>query len=232
MNIAATILYLVLFINAFNFLDGADGIAAGVTAVIAIAYLLLPSGVLRAVGSADAWALLGACAGFLLFNFPPAKIFLGDSGSSVLGFTVALLGLELHRANGPGQAPLLFPLLVASVAILDVILAVVRRLRHGRSPLQGDRRHFYDLLRNTGWPARRIALTCYALTGALVTAGLATLHRGFMLQLVTYLLVTGVLLAIGASLGSLRGEQTHQSEPAESEAFWREASASRLRQKA
>jgi UDP-GlcNAc:undecaprenyl-phosphate/decaprenyl-phosphate GlcNAc-1-phosphate transferase len=92
--IFAQCLFLILFVNAFNFLDGVNGLAAGITAVIALGYALVPGAALSAFGGAVAWSLLGASAGFLFFNFPPAKIFIGDSGSTVLGFSVAILGLD------------------------------------------------------------------------------------------------------------------------------------------
>ena len=96
--IVAQCLLVIVFVNAFNFLDGADGLAAGITAVIALAYAALPGVGLSAFGNAVAWSLLGACVGFLFFNFPPAKIFMGDSGSTVLGFCVAFR-TGLHRRS-------------------------------------------------------------------------------------------------------------------------------------
>lgn len=93
---------MILFVNAFNFLDGMDGLAAGITMVIALGYALFPGVALGALGYAVAWSLQGACAGLLFFNFPPAKIFMGDSGSTVLGFSVAFLGLDFIGARGAG----------------------------------------------------------------------------------------------------------------------------------
>ncbi|MFZ0883486.1 MAG: MraY family glycosyltransferase [Candidatus Acidiferrales bacterium] len=202
---------------AFNFLDGADGLAAGVTSVIAFAYILFPGASLGAVGYALAWSLLGASAAFLVFNFPPAKIFMGDSGSSALGFSVAFLGLDFigaKSANSTTAAPtaLIFPLLVAALPLADAVFAILRRLESGRSPFQGDRRHFYDLLLAAGWAARRVAITCYLLTALL--AGLAWLAtQGNRKQ--TLLLGMGAavaLLCAGVWLGSLRpGPSEHHN---------------------
>ena len=119
--IVAQCLYVILFVNAFNFLDGADGLAAGITGVIALGYVVIAGFALSALW-ACAWlgVWLGACAGFLFFNFPPAKIFMGDSGSTVLGFSVAFLGLDFiaaHSDGGAGRAgSLLFTFLIAGVA--------------------------------------------------------------------------------------------------------------------
>jgi Glycosyl transferase family 4 len=159
---------------AFNFLDGADGLAAGVTTVIALAYILFPGAALGAIGSALAWSLLGTSAAILMFNFPPAKIIMGDSGSSALGFTVAFLGLEFIATNSPNTtaatAPI-FPLLVAALPLADPLFAILRRPASGHFPFLGDRRQFYDRLLAAGWTTRRVATTCYLLTGSL--AGLA-----------------------------------------------------------
>jgi UDP-GlcNAc:undecaprenyl-phosphate/decaprenyl-phosphate GlcNAc-1-phosphate transferase len=161
-------------------LDGADGVAAGITAVIALAYAALPGVGLSAFGNAVAWSLLGACVGFLFFNFPPAKIFMGDSGSTVLGFCVAFLGLDFMGARGGGDAArsVLFPFLIAGLPILDALVVVVRRVMKGRSPFRGDRGHFYDYLLGAGWTARRVAISSYLLTGVLGVLGWFAMQGG------------------------------------------------------
>jgi len=137
---------------SFNFLDGIDGLAAGIAGVIALAYIIFPGSAVGVVGCALAWSLLGACIGLLIFNFPPAKIFMGDSGSEALGFSVAFLGLDFIATKSANNAsPLLaFPLLVAALPLFDAILTILRRLESGRCPFHGDRRYFYDLLRAAG----------------------------------------------------------------------------------
>ena len=171
LNAAATCLLVAFFVSAFNMLDGADGIAGGTAAAIALGYIALPLGAISHFASVVAWSLLGTCLGFLLFNFPPAKIFMGDSGSAVLGFLVAFLGLDLYRSH-PGYGGYSFmPLLFAAVPLADATLAVMRRLGERRSLFEGDRSHFYDLLLQRGWSQRRVALFCYTLTGFAVLLG-------------------------------------------------------------
>jgi UDP-GlcNAc:undecaprenyl-phosphate/decaprenyl-phosphate GlcNAc-1-phosphate transferase len=201
--------WVVLFVNAFNFLDGTDGLAAGVTGVIAAAYILASGAALGTIGYALAWSLLGATAAFLVFNFPPAKIFMGDSGSSTLGFSVAFLGLDLiaaKNANTTSATALIFPLLVAALPLADALLAILRRVKTRRSPFQGDRRHFYDLLLAAGWTTRRVAITCYLLTAIL--AGLAWLAtQGGAKRIALLGIAAGVaLLWATLWLGALRSE--------------------------
>lgn len=189
---------------AHNFLDGADGIVAGITAIIAIGYIFLPDGAHSNVGALVAWSLLGVSCGFLAFNFPPAKIFMGDSGSTALGFGVAYLGLDFYRASGTAASSLPFPILIAALPLIDAALAVLRRVQNRVSPFYGDRRHFYDLLLARGWSARTVALICYALTSALVITACLTRQAAFPLAFSSVGLSIGVLTVAAVKLGTLR----------------------------
>ena len=203
-SLVGTCLFVIVFVNAFNFLDGADGIAGGVAAIIALGYALLPVDALSGVGAAIAWTLVGVSCGFLAFNFPPAKIFMGDAGSTALGLGVAFLGLDFFRAGAATASQLPFPILVAALPLVDATLAVLRRLLGRVSPFYGDRRHFYDLLLARGSSVRAIALICYALTGALVIAASLARRAGFPLALIFLGLSVGALFAVAVKLGALR----------------------------
>lgn len=173
LNLPLTILFIVCFINALNMLDGADGLAAGVASIIAVAFILLTSSRIDPWGRVLQFSFLGSCIGFLLFNFPPAKIFMGDSGSTVLGFVLAVMSLNFYRHRPLGHDSALVPLLFAGVPLLDAAFAVVRRLGRGTSPFEGDRGHYYDLLLKSGWSARKVAFASYSATIMLVILGFA-----------------------------------------------------------
>lgn len=208
-NLAVVCFMALFFINAFNFLDGADGLCAGVAGIIAAAYLLMPGFALSSFGSAVAWSLLGVSAGFLVSNFPPARIFMGDSGSTVLGFGVAFLAFDFYRANAMtlrGLA-LAFPLLMSALPLLDGILAVLRRLHEKRSPLNGDRRHFYDLLLEIGWSPRKVTLTVYVVTAAMCVIAWMVLKSDFSQALLLSATSVGALLVAALRLGSLRSSE-------------------------
>jgi UDP-GlcNAc:undecaprenyl-phosphate GlcNAc-1-phosphate transferase len=211
--IVAQCLFVILFVNAFNFLDGADGLAAGITAAIALGYAAMPGVGLSAFGYAVAWSLLGACVGFLVFNFPPAKIFMGDSGSTVLGFSVAFLGLDFIGARGGGAAASssLFPFLIAGLPILDALVVVARRLMKGSSPFRGDRGHFYDFLLAAGWTARKLAVTCYLLTGFLGVMAWFAMQGGIRRSVILGLGAFGALLVAALCLGAGRLEAMKQA---------------------
>lgn len=206
-NILATCLFVIVFANAFNFLDGTDGLAAGVAGIIALAYIFAQSGLGLHFANNVAWSLLGACTGFLLFNFPPAKIFMGDSGSTALGFSVAFLGLDFFRSSGGTTPSLVFPVLLAGLPLIDAGLAVVRRLQHRASPFYGDRRHFYDLLLARRWSARRVAFACYAITAGLGAIGWIGLRSDSRLFLLLAAMSFAALLLAALRLGSLRIEE-------------------------
>lgn len=205
-NLVASCVLITLFINSFNFLDGSDGLCAGVTGIIAAAYLIFPGFALSLLGTTVAWSLLGVCFGFLVFNFPPAGIFLGDSGSTVLGFGIAFLGFDFYRMNALGghRPALTFPLLTASLPLLDGILAVLRRLYGGRSLSFGDRRHYYDLLLRLNWSPRNVALATYGLTTGMCLIAWLVLRSDFTPAFLLCATTIGALVVAALRLGSLR----------------------------
>ena len=204
LDAALTCIFVMLFVNAFNFFDGADGLAAGSAALVSLGYVLLYTSRAPSVGAAVAWSLLGTCLGFLLFNFPPAKIFMGDSGSTVLGFLIAFLGLDFYRVHHAVGTHLLLPLVFAGIPLLDLILAVFRRLKKRVSPFAGDRQHYYDLLQQRGWAARPIAIGSYLATVVLILLGLLCDRLNPGLAFAALSLTFASLILTAVRLGSLR----------------------------
>jgi len=153
-----TVVVVVLLLNAVNLLDGLDGLASGVGLAGAAGF----AAVLDGDGRVLALALAGALAGFLLWNRPPARIYLGDAGSYLLGTALAVL---LCEAWGSGQpvAVAAGSVLLVAVPVADTTVAVLRRARARRPLLLGDRGHVYDQLVDRGW-------TRSAATGACVLA--------------------------------------------------------------
>lgn len=167
----ATVVFVVFVLNAFNMLDGADGIAAGVTSIIAVGYLWLGPGVHSSLGSAVGWSLLASAASFLVFNFPTARIFLGDSGSTTLGFLVAFLSLDSVRVSSGNSSPFLAIMVFAAMPLADAVFSIIRRLWERKSPFCGDRGHLYDLLLLLGWSPQRVVFAYYSISGLLVFVG-------------------------------------------------------------
>jgi len=158
--------WIVLIINAFNFLDNMDGASAGI-AVIASSILFTAAAISGQVFIGGlALVFIGALLGFLVFNFPPAKIFMGDAGSLVVGFFVALLTLRTDYYQGQvGQRYLvLMPLLVMAVPLYDFISVTILRISQGKSPFVGDTQHFSHRLKRGGLTDTQTVLTLYLAT--------------------------------------------------------------------
>lgn len=169
--------------NSVNLVDGLDGLCSGVMAIVGLGFFLLASqlAALEVNPQADALRLLlaismlGAALGFLPFNFHPARIFLGDAGSLLLGYVAGLLIVLFIEpaATGPGNFQwLLAAGLIFGLPISDTSLVVYLRWRSGRPIFTGDRNHLYDQLRQRGWSTRQTALICYGLAGGYVALGL------------------------------------------------------------
>jgi len=191
-SVLLTVLVVVVAVNAINFVDGLDGLAAGIVGIgslafFAYSYLLsFEYGFTRATLAALVSAILaGMCAGFLPHNINPARVFMGDTGSMLIGLLLAssvitLVGqLDPNVVPGPTFVPALLPILlpaaVMAVPLLDMWLAVVRRTRAGRSPFSPDKQHLHHRLLELGHSQRRAVLLMYAWTGllAFTAVGLA-----------------------------------------------------------
>ena len=168
-----TVVWIVAVMNMVNFLDGMDGLAAGVCAIAGLTFAILA----LSLGKVDA-ALLsavvaGACIGFLRHNFFPARIFMGDSGALVLGFTLATVSISglLKTAS---TVVLFLPLLVLAVPIIDTSFVVAKRVKYGQPISSPDQSHLHHRFMNIGFSQRRAAVTMWAWTACLGAAALAT----------------------------------------------------------
>jgi len=162
------LLFVVWMTNLYNFMDGSDGLAGGMALFGFGGY-----GVGAWLGGNETFALLNfsvsaAALGFLLFNFHPARVFMGDAGSIPLGFLAAVFGMWGWQA---GQWPFWFPLLVFSPFVADATMTLLKRARRGEKLSQAHRSHYYQRLVQLGWGHRNTALAEYALMAvAVVTA--------------------------------------------------------------
>jgi UDP-GlcNAc:undecaprenyl-phosphate GlcNAc-1-phosphate transferase len=184
-----TVLLVVTMVNAMNFVDGLDGLAAGIGLISASAtcafslHLLDESGgdVNNYAPALIAATLAGACLGFLPHNFQPAKIFMGDSGSMLIGLMMAAATTSASgrvvNPDGSETIALLSPLLVVAavlfVPLLDLLMAIVRRTRKGLSPFHADKMHLHHRLLEIGHSQRRAVLLIYLWAGVLAFGAVA-----------------------------------------------------------
>ena len=173
-SIAITALLIVVSINAVNFVDGLDGLAAGIVAIGGIAFGIYSYILARTSPSYASMATLldiamvGICVGFLLHNWHPAKLFMGDSGSMLLGYLITCASIVMTGRLDPATVstsiylpafmPILLPILVLFLPVLDMMMAIVRRLRKGQSPMHPDRMHLHHRMLRIGHSVRGAVL--------------------------------------------------------------------------
>jgi UDP-GlcNAc:undecaprenyl-phosphate GlcNAc-1-phosphate transferase len=213
--VLVTVALAVVLMNAMNFVDGLDGLAAGIGLIAAVAIGAFTLQLLqRSGGSVSLYPptliaalVAGACLGFLPHNFQPARIFMGDSGAMLIGLMLAAASTsasgKLLPVSGATDALALFsPLLVVAavlfVPLLDLLLAVVRRTRAGRSPFAADKLHLHHRLLEIGHSHRRAVLLIY-LWAALIAFG-AVAFTLFDVRVVVWSITLGLLIAM---LGSM-----------------------------
>ena len=158
-----TVIYLVAYVNIINLIDGLDGLAAGISAIASFTMFVLSVMAGRLDAAALSIAVTGSSLGFLRYNFHPASIFMGDSGSLTLGFALGCSSL-LSVTRFAGLTTIIVPLVIAAVPILDTLSAIVRRTRAHVSIGQADRGHLHHRLMDKGFDQRQAVLVMYAWT--------------------------------------------------------------------
>lgn len=213
LSIVATVLVVAAAINAVNFVDGLDGLAAGLIGIGGAAFFIYTYVLTRqaspenysSLATAVVAAIVGVCIGFLPHNFHPARIFMGDAGAMLLGLgmsaaTIVVTGNVDPSRVSTGQAfpallPILLPVAVLALPLLDMLLAVVRRLLAGKSPFHADRMHLHHRLLDIGHSHRSAVLIMY-----LWTAVLSFSAAALVLFPAGWVALGAVVAAVGAAL--------------------------------
>jgi UDP-GlcNAc:undecaprenyl-phosphate GlcNAc-1-phosphate transferase len=225
MAVPLTILWVVLIVNAVNLIDGLDGLAAGMIAIAAMAffaYMVRPDpgeGVQASTDAVLAAIVAGAALGFLPWNFHPARIFMGDSGALLLGVvmataTVSGMGRDLEGPAGGTLAaiaiPVVVPLLVLAVPLLDVVLAVGRRMRRNLGIAHADKEHIHHRLLDIGHSHRQAVLLMYLWSALISGCGLAVAFIDGRLLIAA--IVTGAVLLATVLPLLIRDRSPHGSD--------------------
>lgn len=183
-----TVFWFLLFINSVNFSDGLDGLACGIVAISSFTFLAVSVFLWSAqkvfvvqnlrLAAVLAAALAGACLGFLRYNFYPARIFMGDTGSMFLGFMLAVI-TTIGTLKATALLALFIPMLALGLPLIDTISTVWRRWRKKAPLFVSDRGHLHHLLMDKGWTQREVVLLSYVLSGILgIFALLLTIYKG------------------------------------------------------
>jgi len=208
LGIPVTLLWIVGFANVINLIDGLDGLAAGISGIAAVSFLVLAIEMNELVAAALAAALIGACVGFLRYNFHPASIFMGDSGAMFLGF--ALATMSLHGVmKSVAAITLVVPLLVIGVPVFDTFSAIIRRARHGRPIQEADDGHIHHRLLNRGFNQRQTVLFIYVWSAALAVGGYAMRFVPTIYKLLVFLVLAVLSGVMAKWLGLFDAARAH-----------------------
>jgi UDP-GlcNAc:undecaprenyl-phosphate GlcNAc-1-phosphate transferase len=168
-----TVVWIVALMNMVNFLDGLDGLAAGVCGISGATFAVIALSLGKPQAAILSAIVAGACLGFLRHNFYPARIFMGDSGALLLGFTLAALAVQGLLKTASIFA-LFFPLFVLAIPIVDTGFVIARRLKYGEKLYAADQTHLHFRFLRRGFSQRRATLTIYAWCLTLAASALAT----------------------------------------------------------
>ena len=196
LSFPVTVVWIVAITNAVNLIDGLDGLACGVSTISSATMLIIA--MMRSVNEVDVAvmmaALAGACVGFLPYNLNPAKIFMGDTGATFLGFIMATVSV-----NGMFKQytiiSFVVPFLMLGLPIFDVCFAVIRRLSHGQSPMQPDRGHVHHRLIDMGFSQKQAVGVLYVIA-AILGLSAVVLTATNAVRAMVFLLAMGVTVAV------------------------------------
>ena len=190
-----TILWVVGLTNAFNFLDNMDGLSAGVAWISSALFFLVMAQVGAPFVAALLLVLMGALAAFLLFNWPPASIFMGDAGSNFIGFMIGITTVvSTFTKPGLPEITMAAPLCVLAVPLYDSLSVILIRLHQGRSPFKPDKNHFSHRLVALGMSQKQAVLTVYLVT---LATGLGALLLYHIKGLWAFIVLVQVLCLLG-----------------------------------
>jgi len=198
-SVVTTVIWIVFITNAVNFIDGLDGLAAGVSAIMSVSLVFIAVRMNEFSIALIGIALMGSCFGFLPFNFNPAKIFMGDTGSTFLGFMLATVSVQ-GMFKSYAIISFAVPLLILGLPLFDAMFAMLRRIFTGKSPMVADRGHLHHRLIDMGFSQKQTVFILYAISGVLGITAVLLAENGPLRALVLVICVL-ILLLIGSLLG-------------------------------
>ena len=212
LSVPITIIWIVAITNAVNFIDGLDGLAVGVSSISAASLIVIALMVSETNIAIILCALFGACLGFIPYNMNPAKIFMGDSGSTFLGYILATLSITgLFKMYA--IISFAVPFLILGLPIFDICFAFLRRIAHGQNPMQADRGHVHHRLIDMGFTQKQAVAIAYMLTAILGLAAVVLTSSGELKALI----LIGAVFVVGA-IGMRLIFSSHEPEQADAEA--------------
>lgn len=212
-----TVIWIVMLTNAVNFIDGLDGLAVGVSGISALCILIIALLVSEEDVALIMAAVFGSCMGFIPYNKNPAQIFMGDTGSTFLGFILACMSIQ-GMFKMYAVISFAVPFLVLGIPIFDICFAVIRRLAKHQNPMVADREHLHHRLIDMGLSQKQTVAVAYTLTGVLGFAAVLLTQSGEMRTLILLCAVAVVVaLAILVIYGPAHRPNQNKDKVADQE---------------
>lgn len=215
-SVPLTMIWIIGVTNAVNLIDGLDGLAVGVSSIASVALLSLTLLTQNPNAAIVTAALAGAGFGFLPYNFNPAKIFMGDTGSTFLGFVLACISVQ-GIMKTYALISFALPVLILGLPIFDTLFAILRRLLTGRSIMSPDRGHLHHRLLDMGFSQKQTVAILYTLTSILCLTAVVMALKDAIRGLILVFAVLGILLVSLAVMEPNNAEDTKEKETGENE---------------
>lgn len=219
LSITVTVLWIVFMTNAVNFIDGLDGLAAGVSAIMSMSLVFIAITYHEYAIALLGIALMGACFGFLPFNFNPAKIFMGDTGSMFLGYMLSVLSVQ-GMFKSYAVISFAVPIIMLGLPLFDALFAMLRRLLTGKNPMSADRGHLHHRLYDMGFSQKQTVFILYAISGVLGITSILLAEQRFlraMLLLISVLIFLLIATMLGKNSYVHKADATPDEEVNENE---------------
>lgn len=199
LSITATTIWIVFMVNAVNFIDGLDGLAAGVSAIMSMSLVFIAITYHEYSIALLGLALMGSCFGFLPFNFNPAKIFMGDTGSMFLGYMLAVLSVQ-GMFKSYAVISFAVPIVMLGLPLFDALFAMLRRVLTGKNPMSADRGHLHHRLYDMGFSQKQTVFILYAISGVLGITSILLAEQRFLRAMLLLICVL-IFLLIATMMG-------------------------------
>lgn len=209
-SVILTVLWIVFITNAVNFIDGLDGLAAGVSAIMSVSLVFISMRTGEHAIAIVGTALMGSCFGFLPYNFNPAKIFMGDTGSTFLGFMLASLSVQ-GVFKSYAVISFAVPLLILGLPLFDAVFAMLRRILTGKNPMSADRGHLHHRLIDMGFSQKQTVFILYAISAVLGVSAVLLAESGAMRAILLIMCVLIFILIASFLIKNTAGDDTQDN---------------------
>lgn len=199
LSVTVTVIWIVFMTNAVNFIDGLDGLAAGVSAIMSMSMVFIAITYHEYEIALMGIAIMGSCFGFLPFNFNPAKIFMGDTGSMFLGYMLSVLSVQ-GMFKSYAVISFAVPLIMLGLPLFDALFAMLRRVLTGKNPMSADRGHLHHRLYDMGFSQKQTVFILYAISGVLGITSILLAEQRFLRAMLLLICVL-IFLLIATIMG-------------------------------